>query len=402
MPNYLPTRDFLRDERGSIATIFGLATIPLLMATGMAVDYTRASAARSELQNAADSAVLALATNSKTVTNTETLKTLATNHMAGMLPDWYDFEVTSITNASSTIELEAAGSLEAGISGVLGISTLGQSVTSEAVWGAGEGSNIQKLELALVLDNTGSTAQYSRMTEMKKAATALLDVLKTSDPGVVKVAIVPFDVNVRVPTSYKSASWFKTDWWVNWLWKGCMTDRDQPNDVSDAAATSAASTKYPPALCSSDKLATLQPLTENFTDLYAKVNSMASAGNTNITIGLSWGLAALSAQEPLTQGAAWSDKNVSKVMILMTDGENTENRWTNSSTSIDARTKLACTAVKQSGVRLYTVRLMEGNASLLQGCASNDDSYYDVEDVDDLVPAFQSIGQELSQLRLTR
>jgi uncharacterized protein YegL len=263
-------------------------------------------------------------------------------------------------------------------------------------WGTG------KLEVALVLDNNGSMANYSRLTEMKKAATALLDELALSEPGLVKVAIVPFDVNVKVPTSYKSASWFKTDWWVNWFWKGCLTDRDQPYDVSDAAVTTDVATKYRPALCSSDKLATIQPLTDNFPDLYAKVNAMAAAGNTNITIGLAWGLTLLSSQEPFTDGAPWGTKDVSKAIVLMTDGENTENRWSNSSTAIDARTQLACQAAKDSGAKLYTVRLMEGNASLLQACASSPDTYYDVESVQDLVPAFKAIGEELSALRLAK
>ena len=53
------------------------------------------------------------------------------------------------------------------------------------------------------------------MVELKKAAKAMLDELEASEDGLVKIAIVPFDVNVRVPTSYKTASWFKTDWWVS-------------------------------------------------------------------------------------------------------------------------------------------------------------------------------------------
>ena len=46
---------------------------------------------------------------------------------------------------------------------------------------------------------------------MKKAANALLDELAGSEAGLVKVGIVPFDVNVRVPTTYKTASWFTAE-----------------------------------------------------------------------------------------------------------------------------------------------------------------------------------------------
>lgn len=395
-------RGLARDERGSIVTTFGYAIVPLMMIGGAAVDLSRATNADAKLQQAADSAMLAIGRNEKSTTDVAKLKQLATAHMATMLPEGYDFEVTSITRESGKIALVAKGTVPAGISGIFGVEEIDQSATSEVVWGTGsEGGTVGRLEVALVLDNTGSMAQYNRMTEMKKAATALLAELQTSDPGLVKVSIVPFDTSVRVATSYKTATWFKTDWWVSWLWKGCLTDRDQPYDVSDAPATSTA-TKYPAALCDSNSLATILPLTDNFADLYGKVNAMTPAGNTNITIGLSWGLTMLSAQEPFTQGAAPSTPGVRKIMVLMTDGANTKNRWNDTPAAIDARTTLACQSVKSAGIQLYTVRLMEGNPSLLQACASSDETFYDVEDVDDLVPTFKAIGQELSQLRLSR
>lgn len=395
-------RRFAGDERGSIVTTFGYAIVPLMMIGGAAIDLSRATNADAKLQQAADSAMLAIGRNEKSTTDVAKLKQLATAHMTAMLPEDYDFEVTSITRESGKISLAATGSVPAGISGIFGIEEIDQSAASEVMWGAAsEDGTVGRLEVALVLDNTGSMAQYNRMTEMKKAATALLDELQTSDPGLVKVSIVPFDTSVRVATSYKTATWFKGDWWVNWFWKGCLTDRDQPYDVGDAPATSTA-TKYPAALCDSNSLATILPLTDSFPDLYGKVNAMSPAGNTNITIGLSWGLTMLSAQEPFTQGAASGTPGLRKIMVLMTDGANTKNRWNDTPAEIDARTTLACQSVKDAGIQLYTVRLMEGTPSLLQACASSDETFYDVEDVDDLVPTFKAIGQELSQLRLSR
>ena len=386
-------RRAVRDESGNITILFAFLIVPLVLFAGFAVDYSRASLANTTLQNAADSAVLALARTD--TTNTDQLKATAAQFMGSMVPEWYDFEVTSVTRDDGALSLTAVGEIPAGISGAVGFKALEQSVSAEVVWGTGQ------LEVALVLDNTGSMAQLGRMTELKKAANALLDEIATSEPGLVKVAIVPFDVNVRVATSYKTASWFKTEWWVNWFWQGCLTDRDQPNDVSDAAVTGT-TTKYPPALCASNSLATILPLTDDFTALYNKVTAMTPSGNTNVTIGLSWGLAALSAQEPLTQGVAWGTKDVSKAMVLMTDGDNTENRWSSTPSQIDARTELACDSVKDAGVTLYVIRLVEGNGALLEDCASSTDTYYDVEDVQDLVPAFQAIGEELTALRISK
>ena len=48
---------------------------------------------------------------------------------------------------------------------MFGQQTLNINVSSEVLWG------MKKLELALALDNTGSMASSSKMTELKKAAT---------------------------------------------------------------------------------------------------------------------------------------------------------------------------------------------------------------------------------------
>jgi Flp pilus assembly protein TadG len=50
---------FRRDQRGSIALLFGIMVVPLIIAIGCAVDYTRAASARTALQGAADAAGVA-------------------------------------------------------------------------------------------------------------------------------------------------------------------------------------------------------------------------------------------------------------------------------------------------------------------------------------------------------
>jgi hypothetical protein len=58
--------------------------------------------------------------------------------------------------------------------------------------------------------------------------------------------------------------------------------------------------------------------------------------------------------------------DLERVIILMTDGDNTQNRWTSSQTSIDARTQRVCDNIKADNIKLYTVRMIAGNATLLQ------------------------------------
>jgi hypothetical protein len=62
------------------------------------------------------------------------------------------------------------------------------------------------MELALVMDNTGSMSQNNKMSSMQSAATSLLDILfGTSDTAnLLNVAVVPFVTMVNVGSSYTS------------------------------------------------------------------------------------------------------------------------------------------------------------------------------------------------------
>jgi hypothetical protein len=91
-----------------------------------------------------------------------------------------------------------------------------------------------------------------------------------------------------------------------------------------------------------------------------------------------------------------------RVIILLTDGENTQNRWTTSSSSIDARTEKACTNAKADNVRLYTVRVINGDATLLRNCATTPSMYYDVQQASQLNAAFGAIAQNLANLRIVK
>jgi Flp pilus assembly protein TadG len=389
-------RALARDEDGSIAITFAITSVVLLLIMGAAIDYARVSRSYTLIQNAADSALLAVAHSAQESDNVDALKQETSDYMATMLPSNLDFEISSFTKSGSTLSMTATGIVPASLTAVVGFDEFNPKATSEVYWGTG------KVEVMLVLDNTGSMGSHGRMAALKDAADALLDELAGSEEGLVKVGIVPFDVYVRVPTSYKTASWFTTlNWMVSLFWNGCITDRNQSYDIDDTAVTST-STKYPGALCSSSSLTTIQPLTADFTTLSSKISAMSPAGNTNITIGLSWGLALLSNQEPFTEGEPYGTENLTKYIVLITDGDNTENRWTSSTSSIDARTELACQSVKDAGIKLYAIRLQEGNSSLLSDCASSADTYFDVEDVDDLVPTFQAIGEQISQLRVAK
>jgi hypothetical protein len=91
-----------------------------------------------------------------------------------------------------------------------------------------------------------------------------------------------------------------------------------------------------------------------------------------------------------------------RVIILLTDGLNTENRWTTSQSAIDARTAKVCSNIKAAGITIYTVLVRVGSSSVLQQCASDANKYFVVNDAAGLNTAFTTIATNLSKLRLAR
>ena len=83
-------RRFAKDNRGNVAMIFGLAAIPLLFATAMAIDYGNNSRKWSELNAAADAAALAAVTPAMMQASDATAQTAAT--------DIFTAQANTITN----------------------------------------------------------------------------------------------------------------------------------------------------------------------------------------------------------------------------------------------------------------------------------------------------------------
>ena len=106
--------------------------------------------------------------------------------------------------------------------------------------------------------------------------------------------------------------------------------------------------------------------------MLGQINAMTPMGNPNVTIGLAWGWHALTSNDPLPQGSA-PQPDLDKVIILLTDGQNTQYRFSSNQAAIDSsnqaaidlRTQQACNNIKAQNIKLYTVRVIEGNASLL-------------------------------------
>ncbi|MBO0904184.1 vWA domain-containing protein [Jiella sonneratiae] len=185
------------------------------------------------------------------------------------------------------------------------------------------------------------------------------------------------------------------------VWSGCVIDRTQPYDVQDDAPQSAiADTLYPKANCATSTLLAVYPLTTDLATLKTKVDAMQPSGNTNITIGVQWGMEAFTPTYPLA--GANTDSRTQKVMIVLTDGNNTQNRWYGGSQAslIDARTAAACANAKKKDIELFTIRLMGGNETLLKACATDEEHYFPVTVASELTKTFSDIAERVLRIRI--
>jgi len=187
-------------------------------------------------------------------------------------------------------------------------------------------------------------------------------------------------------------------------WKGCISDREQPYDVSEVSPTTNVATRYPARACdfTDTRLKPVMGLTEDIGSVRAHVKSLESEGNTNITIGVQWGIEVLSPHMPYSEGVNFGDEETLKYMILVTDGENTQNRFTSTTRDIDARTTLACEAARAQGITVFVVRVMEGNSALLRGCASKPEYFYDLTSASQLGEALLDVFNTMKKTRLTQ
>lgn len=185
-------------------------------------------------------------------------------------------------------------------------------------------------------------------------------------------------------------------------WSGCVIDRKQPYDVqADAPSSGNADTLYPASKCATNTLLPIMPLTTDIASVRTYAAKMTPAGNTNVTIGIQWGMEVLSPDAPFQGGAAFTDPTVNKYMIILTDGQNTQNRWTTTSSQIDDRMALACTNAKAKKITVFTIRLEAGNSEKLEACASNKGYYYNLSNANQLSGTLGSIMKSIKKIRLT-
>jgi Flp pilus assembly protein TadG len=432
---------FLDDRSASVVPLLALAVIPVTGLIGASVDYSRAAAVQTAMQAAVDSTSLAMAKGASSLTAAQ----LTTNAQAyfnalftrtdAVAPT---VSVSYSTNGGSQVVVNASSSVNTMFMGIMGFRTLPVFATSTSTWGN------NRLRVALVLDNTGSMAEgspTSKISALKTATHNLLSQLQSaaSTNGDVYVSIIPFAKDVNVGASNYSADWFDwtdwdsrngsnvktgqtctTSWWgqnctniYTWTpanhstWNGCVMDRDQNYDTTNTSPSSGA---LFPAEQWSNCPASLMPQSYDWTGLNDKVDAMVAAGNTNQAIGLAWGWQSLTSGSPLNAPAKDPNYQYTDIIIILSDGINTQDRWYSNATSIDNRQRTLCDNIKNAGVTIYAIQVNTSNdptSSVLQYCAGTHATVADASKFfllttpNQIITTFNQIGTGLSKLRIS-
>ncbi len=249
-------RGLARNTRGNVAILFGLAIIPIVLGVGVAVDYGRALLVRERMTSAADTAALAI--GSWTGLTEAELKTKAQQYFNANYPGNTLGTVgkLNVSFQGDDILVSVSGSVPTTFMRLANINSV--DVGSTAVITKKE----RNIELALVLDTTGSMGQGGKMSAMQSAAKTMVSDLfagkTTSDT--LKIAVVPFSAAVNVGSDKKDESWidknakspvayedFKSGVKVfdlytslkNRSWQGCVRERDGTDyELTDATPDS--------------------------------------------------------------------------------------------------------------------------------------------------------------------
>lgn len=499
-------RKFAQSRSGNFAVMTGIATIPLLLGVGLAVDYSRYLAADRHLQEVADSVSLALA--SETDRDETKMREKAQRFVDSNI-DPSRIDAAAIANLAITeddIDVDLTGTINTTFMSLAGYQILdveADSLAKRAVTGS--------VEVALVLDNTESMNYDNKIGTLKTAAANLVKELFKNKDANVKIALVPYAEQINVGTSNRKASWIsvpedydnvtttttpakegywyqpmkntsecktwkeagskqveKDGVWVTETWpRSCSAYVQVPNGpqkwvepVPEKTTTTttkyrwfgcvgsrvnnkklvlddqSSTVKYPGYVTTSQKCLTeILPLTDKESTVQAAVTGMITSRSgyvpqTYIPGGMMWGINVLSKTVPYDQAKDYDPANMDprKVIVLMTDGLNTRRvnvtgtantdylkggaliGDTNSAnaaqrTATNTDTTTLCNYAKANKIEIFTVafKVDDGDAkTMLQGCATDAEHYYDASDPEKLLAAFAGIARSLSVVRLAR
>ena len=236
-------------------------------------------------------------------------------------------------------------------------------------------------------------------------------------------ALPQWDANAYgPPATSQVANYANVEPWRSMFFKvknatGTMTyENAAANPTAASTGAEVGPNNYCPAevkLLSNESLQTKSQLT-------AYVNALKPVGSTLHDVGMFWGLAMISPGAPFTNVDRYSNREVKRYIIFMTDGDMDPNEPTYSAYGIDdheLRTKtgtgdttalhnkrfdMLCEAAKRQNVNISTIAFGTAAITQLKSCASTQEQSYLASNATDLNNIFKQIAQNIGYLRLSQ
>jgi len=196
-------------------------------------------------------------------------------------------------------------------------------------------------------------------------------------------------------------------------WTGCVNDRDQDYDTkNDAPGTSNASpsSKFYAEQWKDCLSTTVTPMSNAWQTLKDQITAMTPAGNTNQAVGMAWGWQSLSTTNgPIAAPTKASNYIYKDYIVLLSDGLNTQNRWSTTQTDIDTRQELLCKNLQdptKPPVTVFTIQVNIGSkdatSKVLQDCAAGGGNFQQITTSGQTSDAFNNILTQIAKLRVAK
>ena len=328
---------FGRNERAAVALLFGVSAVPFILAAGVALDYGRALDLKTQMQSALDAGALAAAA-SRNLTDAQRIKLGETAFAANFKSRFGVEAVPRIMVANGTVQATATAPLPTSFMKLGGIDKMDVGVKVEI-----QIPQQKNAEIALALDYSDSmteapaTGGRLKYLSMRDAAAKMVD----DHPKYNDWKCVPYVPNGLV----------------------------------------------------------VRPLSSDHAAVKRQIQAMRPYMWTHIALGFEFGWHVLSSNAPFSEGVPGSDKDTMKVLVLLTDGKQTEQAFGagGSETPEDGNRNLEqlCRNAKAAGIIVATVALDlddEPTVARLRECASDPDKlFFDATTGADLAAAFDAI-----------
>ena len=336
-------RRFWQDDSGNATIVCVYLSLAILLTTGAAIDVMRYESIRTKMQHVLDRAVLAAADLDQEADPSGVAQDyVATAGVAGALTQVTVDAGLNYRTVSATGNTDVE-TLFMRMAGIDSLNAPAHSVAEE---------KISKVEISMILDISGSMGSNSKIQNLRAAAKEFVDTVITPTTDAMDqttVSVVPYNATVNLgPTVSQYFNIEDTHDYSN-----CVIFNDNEFDTVDITqdqllkrlahfdpySSSETTTEISNPWCPDDDYGQIVVASSDANALKAHIDSLGAGGNTAIDLGMKWGTALLSdaaapvfdqmradghLSESATQRpATFTDTEAMKVVVLMTDGQNT-------------------------------------------------------------------------------